>query len=281
MGQRARRPAVCTQCRPLLAAGSMCSLSHQEGVARFASLPPSVPYISPTGTAYMHTIRSPCRAAHAVHIALHGRRAQVVTQFSLDALGASTALNQFLSHKYDLRARRHALQVGAGCWVLGARAGSLSAGSLPPARGHSPGGEGACGCPPPARLCCSCVALGCCLACMWDGVLCAAPSRWPRPRCQALLWSCRASGWLTEYPPARPPAGRACLGGQGVPTHIPLGPAGKWRRRQLSHAGAAGLPGRRWGAVRHAVRMPGCANTAGWFVCRNRRLPCSCACARA
>ncbi|KDD74816.1 hypothetical protein H632_c1055p0, partial [Helicosporidium sp. ATCC 50920] len=35
---------------------------------------------------------------------------QVVTQFTLDALGASTALNQHLSHKYDLRPRRGALQ---------------------------------------------------------------------------------------------------------------------------------------------------------------------------
>lgn len=34
---------------------------------------------------------------------------QVVTQFTLDALGASTALNAKLSHKYDLRPRRHAL----------------------------------------------------------------------------------------------------------------------------------------------------------------------------
>ncbi|KAK2076228.1 hypothetical protein QBZ16_001160 [Prototheca wickerhamii] len=36
---------------------------------------------------------------------------QVVTQFTLDALGASTALNSKLSHKYDLRPRRHALHV--------------------------------------------------------------------------------------------------------------------------------------------------------------------------
>lgn len=35
----------------------------------------------------------------------------MVTQFGLDALGASTALNAYLSHKYDLRARRHALQM--------------------------------------------------------------------------------------------------------------------------------------------------------------------------
>ncbi|GAB4820517.1 hypothetical protein N2152v2_007563 [Parachlorella kessleri] len=36
---------------------------------------------------------------------------QVVTQFAMDALGASTALNSHLSHKYDLLPRRHALHV--------------------------------------------------------------------------------------------------------------------------------------------------------------------------